>query len=76
MKANTNWYWQQLGTKEGVIIAICTIVHTLLDVLKIKYFADTPIILCNKKQARKAVQIHPIFISDADHDYILDEIER
>ena len=32
--------------------------------------------LGNEKKARKAVQIHPIFISGAYQDYILDEIER
>ena len=28
-----------------------------------------------KKQALQAVQRQPIFISDADHDYIMDKIE-
>ena len=40
----------------------------------IKDGSDTPRIIFNKQQARKAIQIHPIFISDADNDYILDEI--
>ena len=42
----------------------------------IKDGSDTPRIIFNKQQARKAIQIHPIFISDADNDYILDEIVR
>ena len=75
MKANKNWYWKQLGTKESVIIVTRTIVHPCLDVSTIKDVADTPRSLCNKKQARKAVKIHTIYISDAYHYCILDEIE-
>ena len=42
----------------------------------IKYVSDIPSIICIKKQARQYVQRHSTFISDAYHDYILDEIER
>ena len=31
--------------------------------------------LCNMVQAKKAIQRHPIIITDADYDYMLDEIE-
>ena len=41
----------------------------------IKDVEDIPRIICNKKQASQAVKGHPIFIPDADHDYISDEIE-
>ena len=58
-----------------MIVATCTIVHTFLDVSTIKDVAYTPMSLCAKKQAQKAVQRHPICISDAYHDYILYEIE-
>ena len=76
MKTNTNWYWKQLENKESVIIATCTIFHTCLYVPTIKYVSDISRSLYNKKQARKDVQGYPIFISDADHDYNCDEIER
>ena len=76
MIANTNWYWKQLGTKERVMIEAYNIAHPCLYMSTIKYVADTPISLRNKKQARKNVKRHPMCISDADHDYILDEIER
>ena len=75
-KASTNWHWQQFGTKESVIIETHNTVHPCLDVSTIKYDADIPISLWNKKQAQKSVQRHPICISDADHDYNLDEIEH
>ena len=32
--------------------------------------------MCNRIQAKKSVQRHTISITDADYDYILDEIER
>ena len=70
MKNYTKWHWQQLGTQESIIIENCTIFHPCLDMSSIKDVAEIPISSCNKKQARRAVQIHPICISDEDHDYI------
>ena len=35
----------------------------------------TPLKLCVTGLNKKAIQRHPIFLSDADYDYILDEIE-
>ena len=67
---------EKLGTKDSVIIETHTIFHTCLYMSTIKYVSDIPISLCNKKQARKAVQINKILISDAYHDYVLYEIER
>ena len=32
IKSNTNWYWQQLGTKESEIIATHAILYPCLDV--------------------------------------------
>ena len=52
MKANTNWYWEDNGNKYSVIIATRTIVHPCLDVATIKYVADLPHSLCNKKHAK------------------------
>lgn len=36
--------------------------------------ADTPIILCNRKQAKKELQKFIIWIIDEYHDYIIYEI--
>ena len=76
MKANTNWYWQQIRTEESVIIVTHTIVHPCLDMSNIKDVADTPISLCDKEPARKAIQRHTTCMSDAYHDCILDEINH
>ena len=32
--------------------------------------------MCSSNQAKKSIQRHPIIITDADYDYILDKIER
>ena len=32
--------------------------------------------VCNRIQAKKFIQIHPVIMTDADYDYILGEIER
>ena len=47
-KSNTNWYCQQLGTNQSVIIATHTSFYPYLDVSTIKYVVDTLISLCNK----------------------------
>ena len=45
MKSRKTWYWQQLETKDSVVVATHTIVHPCLDVSTIKYVADIPRIL-------------------------------
>ena len=40
-----------------------------------RYVHDIPKNFCNRIQAKKYIQIHPIFMTDADYDYTLDEIE-
>ena len=32
--------------------------------------------MCNSIQAKQSIQLHPISMTDANYDYILDEIER
>ena len=43
----------------------------MLDVATIKDVAYLPLSLCNKKQAQRSVQRHPICISDKDLNVIL-----
>ena len=76
MKTKTNFYWRQHRTNQNVIISTRRIVHQCLEMSIINNAADIPRIICNKKQVRQAVQRQPICIADADHDYILDKIER
>ena len=53
-----------------------TIIHPHLHVIIIRYVQDTPKNVCNRIQAKKEMQRHPICMTDADCDYILDGIER
>ena len=50
-----------------------TIVHPCLDSTDVKDISDIPRILLNKKQSLKSPQRHPIYISGADHDHILEK---
>ena len=63
MKANTNWYWKKLGTKEGVIKANHTIVHPCLYVSAIKDVSDIHTILCYKKRhGRMYINIQFVYL--------------
>ena len=48
MKPKTNWYWQQHGKNQSVIISTRTIVSPCLEVSFIKNSADITSIICNK----------------------------
>ena len=41
----------------------------------VKDVRDIPRNVCNINQAKHALQIHTIFMTDSDHNYILEEIE-
>ena len=59
-----------------IIVPTRTILHTHLDVIIIRYVQDIPKNFCNRIQLKKAIQRHPICMTDVDYDYILDEIGR
>ena len=69
---NYNWYWKQQSLQHNSIVPKCTIIHPCLDVIIITYVQDVPKTVCDMIQAKKAMQGHPIFMTDADYDYILD----
>ena len=76
MQENTNWYWKQQPLQHNIIVPTRTIINPCLDVFGITYVQDTPTNIFNRIQAKKYIQRHPIFLTDADYDYILDGIER
>ena len=53
-----------------------TIINPRLDVITIRYVQYIPKNLCNRIQANKNIQRHPIIMTDADYDYIFYGIER
>ena len=70
----TNWYWKQQPLQQTIIVPTRKILHPHLDVIIIIYVQDIPKNVCNRIQAKKSIQRHPICMEDADYDYILDEI--
>ena len=76
MQENTNWYWKQQTLQRTIIVPTRTILHPCLDVIIIVYVQDIPNKLCGRSKAKKAIQRHPTIMTDADYDYILDDIER
>ena len=59
-----------------IIFPTRKILHPRLDVIRIRYVQDIPKNLCNMIQAKTYIQRHPIIMTNADYDYISDEIER
>ena len=75
MQENTNWYWKQQPLQQTIIVSARTILHSRLDVITIRYAQEIPKNICNSIQAKKSIQRRHISMTDADYDYILDEIE-
>ena len=50
--------------------------HKYLDVVAVKYVQDIQIHVCKRNQSKKALKIHPICLTESDHNYILEEIQH
>ena len=75
MQENTNWYWKQQPLQNTIIVSTRTKLYPCLDVIIIRYVQDIPKNVGNIIQPKKAIQRHPICMTGADYDYILDEID-
>ena len=62
--------------QQTIMVPTRTKLHPRIEVIIIGYVQDISNNLCNRIQAKKSIQRHPIIMTDADYDYILDEIER
>ena len=51
-----------------------TIIHPQLEVNAITDFHAIPTSVCSRTQAKKSISMQPICLTDADYDYILEEI--
>ena len=51
-----------------------TIVRPCLYGVAVKDVHDIPKSICNRNNAKQALQKHPICLTDSYHDYILEEI--
>ena len=53
-----------------------TILHPQLEGNAITDFHSIPTSICSRTQAKKAISGQPIYLTDDDYDYILEEIGR
>ena len=74
MQENTNWYCKQQPLQQTIIVPTCKILHPCLVVIIIRYVQEIPKKIFSRNDSKKEIQIHPIIMTDADYDYILDEI--
>ena len=51
IQQNTNWYWKEQTLHQTIIASTRTILHPILDVIKVLYVQDTPKNVCNRIQA-------------------------
>ena len=72
MKDKTNWYWYQQPQQHTIIFLTRTIIYPRLDAVLIINVQDITKSVCNVIQVKKSIQRHPICLTDADYDFILD----
>ena len=76
MKIDTNWYLNQQPKHHIITVPTRTILHPRLEVNAITDFHAIPTSIFSRTQAKKAISRQPIFLTDSDYDYILEEIVR
>ena len=76
MQVDTNWYWNQQPKHHFITVPTCIILHPQLEVDAITDFHAIPTSVCSRTQAKKIISRQPICLTDADYDYILEEIGR
>ena len=76
LKIETNWCCNQQPKHHVITVTTRTILHTQLEVNVITDFHAIPRSVCSRTQAKKAISRQPICLTDADYDYILEELGR
>ena len=76
MVVDSNWYWNQQPNHHFITVPTRTILHPQLEDDAITDFHAIPTSICSRTQAKKAISRQPICLTDADYDYILEEIVR
>ena len=74
MQVDTNWYWNQHPKHHVITVPTRTILHPQLEGDAIIDFHATPTSVCSITQSKKSISRQPICLTDADYDYILEEI--
>ena len=76
MQVDTHWYCNQHTKHHVITVPTRTILHPQLEGDAKTDFHAIPTSLCSRTQAKKAISRQPICLTDADYDYILEEIGR
>ena len=76
MQIDTNWYWNQQPKHHIITVPTRTILHPQLEVNAITDFHAIPTSICSRTQEKKSISGQPICLTDANYDYILEEIGR
>ena len=74
MQEITNWFLYQQLQQQVITVPTRTILHPQLDFIAIIDIHEINKSVFNRKQEKKAISRHPIFLTDSDDDYILEEI--
>ena len=70
----TNWYCNKQQKHHVISVSTRSILHPQLEVDAISYFHAITTSVCSTTQAKKAISRQPICLTDADYDYVLEEI--
>ena len=76
MQVDTNWYWNQHPKHDVITVPTRTIIHPQLEGDAIIDFHAITTSICSRTQAKKAISIQPICLSDYEYDYILEGIDQ
>ena len=74
MQSDSNWYLEVVNHKQVVTLSALTIVHICLYVSSVTDTSDIPRSCCNRKQTKNKTPRCSMCISDANHNYVIDEI--
>ena len=76
MQVDTNWYWNQQSKHHVITVPTCIILHPQLEGDAITDFHLIPTSICSRTQEKKSISRQPTCLTDADYDYILEEIYK
>ena len=76
MQVDTNWYWNQHPQYHFITEPTRKILHPKLEVNAVTDFHEITKSVCTRTQAKKDISRQLIYLTDSDHDYILEEIIR
>ena len=76
MQIYTNWYYNQQPKHNVISVPTRTIIHPQLEVNVVTHFHAIPTSVCSRTKAKQYISRQPICLTDADYDYILEDIGR